>query len=120
MLILDTDHLTEIDRGMAAGARLVQRLDRAGEEVATTIVSAEEQLRGWLAQIGRLQDPYREIGLQAFARAACVLRSVECAALDARSGGDFFALARERRSHWKHGPEDRVYYAFPWRYVAYT
>ncbi|MFY9642625.1 MAG: hypothetical protein WA265_05645 [Rhodomicrobium sp.] len=61
MLILDTDHLTEIDRGMAAGARLVQRLDRAGEEVATTIVSAEEQLRGWLAQIGRLQDPYREI-----------------------------------------------------------
>ncbi|MGP0040887.1 MAG: type II toxin-antitoxin system VapC family toxin [Rhodomicrobium sp.] len=92
MLILDTDHLTEIDRGMAAGARLVQRLDRAGEEVATTIVSAEEQLRGWLAQIGRLQDPYREIGLQAFARAACVLRSVECAALDARSGGDFLRL----------------------------
>jgi len=61
MLILDTDHLTEIDRGLAVGARLVQRLDQAGEEVATTIISAEEQLRGWLAQIGRLQDPFREV-----------------------------------------------------------
>jgi len=61
MLILDTDHLTEIGRGLAPGARLVQRLDASGEEVATTIVAAEEQLRGWLAQIGRLQDPHRQI-----------------------------------------------------------
>ncbi len=61
MLILDTDHLAEIDRGSAAGARLVQRLDQAGQDVATTIISAEEQLRGWLAQIARLQDPILEV-----------------------------------------------------------
>ncbi|MGO9174141.1 MAG: type II toxin-antitoxin system VapC family toxin [Rhodomicrobium sp.] len=60
MLILDTDHLTEIDRGLGAGARLVHRLDACGEEVAITIISVEEQLRGWLAQIGRLQDPHRQ------------------------------------------------------------
>jgi tRNA(fMet)-specific endonuclease VapC len=29
--------------------------------MAITIVSAEEQLRGWLAQIARLRDPSREI-----------------------------------------------------------
>ena len=61
MLILDTDHLTEIQRGLAAGSRLVQRLSSSGEERAITIVSAEEQLRGWLAQIARLRDPVREI-----------------------------------------------------------
>jgi tRNA(fMet)-specific endonuclease VapC len=61
MLILDTDHLSEIDRGFAGGAQLVRRLALSGEEVATTIISAEEQLRGWLAQIARLQDPLREV-----------------------------------------------------------
>ena len=60
MLILDTDHLTELDRGLAASARLTQRLNASGEEAAITIISVEEQLRGWLAQIARLQDPYRE------------------------------------------------------------
>jgi hypothetical protein len=49
MLILDTDYLTELDRGLAATARLVQRLNASGEDAAITIVSVEEQLRGWLA-----------------------------------------------------------------------
>ena len=40
---------------------LVDRLAEAGDEVATTIISAEEQLRGWLAQINRLRDVHREI-----------------------------------------------------------
>ena len=61
MLILDTDHLAALDRGGEAGAVLCQRLEATAEEVATTIISAEEQLRGWLAQIHRLNDPHREI-----------------------------------------------------------
>ncbi len=60
MLILDTDHLSEFERGLAAGARLAQRLNASGEEAAMTIISVEKRLRGWLAQIARLQDPYRE------------------------------------------------------------
>ena len=32
MLILDTDHLTEIDRTLAASSRLVRRLNESGEE----------------------------------------------------------------------------------------
>jgi hypothetical protein len=60
MLILDTDHLTGIDRGLGASARLVQPLDASGEKAAITIVTVEEQLRGWLAQIGRLEDPHRQ------------------------------------------------------------
>jgi predicted nucleic acid-binding protein len=46
MLVLDTDHLVELDRGSAPGAALQRKLEEAGDEVATTIISAEEQFRG--------------------------------------------------------------------------
>jgi hypothetical protein len=56
VLTLDTDHLSEFDRGSTAGERLARRLGESGEEVGTTIVSVEEQFRGWLAEIHRLND----------------------------------------------------------------
>ncbi len=61
MLVLDTDHLVELDRGSAPGAALQRKLEDAGDEVATTIISAEEQFRGWLAQIHRQRDPHEQI-----------------------------------------------------------
>src|SRR5688572_10871271 len=61
MLVLDTDHLVEFDRSSVLGAVLQRRLEDAGDEVATTIISAEEQFRGWLAQIRRQRDPYEQI-----------------------------------------------------------
>jgi tRNA(fMet)-specific endonuclease VapC len=63
MIVLDTDHLTVFgDAINSRHARLVSRLSQSGdEEVATTIVSAEEQMRGWLAQIHGQPDPHRQI-----------------------------------------------------------
>jgi len=61
MLVLDTDHLAELDRGSAHGSALLSRLERAGDDVAATIISAEEQLRGWLAQIHRRRDAHEQI-----------------------------------------------------------
>ena len=61
MLVLDTDHLVELDRGSAQGAVLRWKLEDARDAVATTIISAEEQLRGWLAQIRRQRDPHEQI-----------------------------------------------------------
>ncbi len=62
MLVLDTDHLTEYQRGMSAEARrLKERLGRAMEPCATTIVTVEEIMRGWIAAIHRIQDPHRQI-----------------------------------------------------------
>jgi tRNA(fMet)-specific endonuclease VapC len=69
MLILDTDHLTVIQRQSEPDYTILRdRLRRAPEIVCTTIVNIEEQLRGWLAVISRSrkveQDivAYRQLG----------------------------------------------------------
>ena len=66
MLVLDTNHVSELGYGTPAGLRLRERLLASGEDTATTIVSVEEQLRGWLAEIHRLAAPHRQI--QAYQR----------------------------------------------------
>ncbi|MCE9545728.1 MAG: type II toxin-antitoxin system VapC family toxin [Planctomycetia bacterium] len=67
MLVLDTDHLVEYQRGSSAEARrLKERLDRSADSFATTIISVEEIMRGWLAALRRANDPARQI--DAYAR----------------------------------------------------
>lgn len=53
MLILDTDHLSILERQEAQTAqRLLARLRQLPkEDVCTTIVNFEEQVRGWLASL---------------------------------------------------------------------
>ena len=51
MLILDTDHLTAIDRGSDSGAKLRASLENELGAYGTTIVSVSEQLQGLLALI---------------------------------------------------------------------
>lgn len=63
MFILDTDHLTIIQRrSEPAYSSLVARLRGAStSEICTTIVNFEEQMRGWLAVIGRFRRVHQEI-----------------------------------------------------------
>jgi len=62
MLVLDTDHLTEYQKGTSAEAhRLKVRLHAAAEPYATTIISVEEIMRGWMAAVRRVHDPQRQI-----------------------------------------------------------
>ncbi|MFM9266324.1 type II toxin-antitoxin system VapC family toxin [Tychonema sp. BBK16] len=50
MYILDTDHLSVLDRGGVVAQRLLQRLANINPtQVATSIISYEEQMRGWLS-----------------------------------------------------------------------
>jgi len=63
MILLDTDHVTllkypESERG-ARLERKLRALSR-GEVVATSIVSVEEQMRGWLAAIAKERGSRRQ------------------------------------------------------------
>jgi hypothetical protein len=48
MHILDTDHLTLLQRESAAGLRLLLRLQTSGVDFVATVISYEEQTRGWV------------------------------------------------------------------------
>jgi tRNA(fMet)-specific endonuclease VapC len=62
MILLDSDHLSVLlDERDRRSALLEGRLDKTHDNVALPIVSVEEQLRGWLALIHGVQDPYRQI-----------------------------------------------------------
>jgi tRNA(fMet)-specific endonuclease VapC len=62
MYLLDTDHITLLDRGGEEGQRIHARLARVpSEDVAVSIVSYEEQMRGWFAYIARLRQADRQI-----------------------------------------------------------
>ncbi len=57
MYLLDTDHLSVLERGGAASERLRQRLQVvAPDEVAATVVSYEEQTRGWLSYLTKARS----------------------------------------------------------------
>jgi hypothetical protein len=53
MILLDTDHLTELQFSGDRGDHLRVRLKASGQRPSISIISFEEQLRGWLAEINR-------------------------------------------------------------------
>jgi predicted nucleic acid-binding protein len=61
LLVLDTDHVSVLGVPSSAGTALLERIGASHEEVGTTIITVEEQLRGWLAEIHRLGDPHGQI-----------------------------------------------------------
>jgi len=62
VIVLDTDALSLVQRAQgAAYDRLAQRLDAADDEVVVTIVSFEEQMRGWLGYIARSRSTNHQI-----------------------------------------------------------
>lgn len=63
MLVLDTNHIVELAYDRPAGRVLRRRLAENSRPVATTIVCAEEQLRGWMAELHNARDPHLWIRL---------------------------------------------------------
>lgn len=58
MRILDTDHMTLLERGGIGAFALDLRLSQIPvSEIATTIISYEEQMRGWLSFVSQAKTP---------------------------------------------------------------
>ena len=91
MLVLDTDHLSVLERSDQPGSGTLRaRLAHLPPpEVVTTIISYEEQMRGWMAYLARTRsvahqveayrrllqhlDNYRRIPVLAFDEAAAIV-----------------------------------------------
>jgi len=63
MILLDTDHLSLLQaRNAPAAFALQARLEAfSPNDVVTTVITMEEQMRGWLSLIHRVTDAQRQV-----------------------------------------------------------
>ena len=98
MILLDTDHFSVLtDSRHSSHARLQERLRALVDSVAIPVVSVEEQLRAWLAQIRRLQDIQKQIyPYDRLIRLFETLAEWEIARWSAAAAHEFLQLRRAR------------------------
>ena len=99
MYILDTDHMSLAEwRSSTTGQRLLARLRMLPEkEVATTIVTYEEQMRGWLSVLARARSISEQV--EAYGRLKRLLTNyLEIIVLefDQKAAAEFERLRRLR------------------------
>lgn len=97
MILLDTDHLSVLKYPESAQrARLENRLAASRDrDIATTIVNAEEQMRGWLAEINRLQMVHQQIPAhERLLKMLDFLREISVIPLDIHAAEEFDHLRR--------------------------
>jgi tRNA(fMet)-specific endonuclease VapC len=109
VLVLDTDMLTLVQRkGGKEYETLVSRINAAGDQpVCVTIVSLEEQMRGWLAWISKARSSERLI--EAYGKLHALVedfRTRPILDLDSLAMGDIRALRKPRFAsvHLTSGP----------------
>ncbi|MEW6129993.1 MAG: type II toxin-antitoxin system VapC family toxin [Acidobacteriota bacterium] len=63
MIILDTDHISLLERGSSSEShRLQHRLSEINfDEVVTTIITFEEQMRGWMVYLAKARSLNHEV-----------------------------------------------------------
>jgi tRNA(fMet)-specific endonuclease VapC len=98
MFLLDTDHLTLLERGGADSLPLQMRLDPIStEQIATTIITYEEQMRGWLARVAQASTLTRL--LAAYSRLQThveTFRGIPTLPFDEKAGTEFTRLQQAR------------------------
>ena len=96
MFVLDTDHISVLEGpDVALRQALVARLEPRADALFTTIISVEEQMRGWLAEIHRKNDPRQQV--RAYARLVRLLDFFgewDVLVWDAQCGDRFWNLRR--------------------------
>jgi tRNA(fMet)-specific endonuclease VapC len=61
MYLLDTDHLSLIQRGGIQGQSILLRLTETTIPFATTVITYEEQTRGWLDRLSRAKTIHEQV-----------------------------------------------------------
>jgi tRNA(fMet)-specific endonuclease VapC len=99
VIVLDTDILTIIQYGDGEIYQRLRRRLRAAlpEQVCVTIVTVEEQMRGWLAWIAKAKSPEQQI--EAYARLLALLKDFQARPVlefDGLAAGEFHHLQRAK------------------------
>jgi tRNA(fMet)-specific endonuclease VapC len=100
MILLDTDHLTTLTNTRDFAHRaLLERLEAAGlEGLSVPVVAAEEQCRGWLAEIARQREADKQVrAYEQLAKLFDFLGNWEIARFDAAAANQFKALRKQLR-----------------------
>jgi tRNA(fMet)-specific endonuclease VapC len=98
MLILDSDHMSLIEWGGEESAPLRERLsDQDPNQVATTIVNYEEQVRGWMAYIARARSTAAQVeGYRRLRNHLDNYRQIPVLDFDSRAADVYDQLRRSR------------------------
>ncbi len=106
MILLDTDHLTILNRkGSDQHTYLTMRMaESRDQQFGTTLVNAEEQLRGWLSEINRHRTPLRQLSAyEGLRKLLDFLRSFPLIAIEEGTAAEFERL---RKAKVRIGSED--------------
>jgi tRNA(fMet)-specific endonuclease VapC len=103
MILLDTDHLTVLKYPQSDRAtRLMERLssNSPNDVVAISIVSIEEQMRGWLAAIAKERHAKRQVfGYSELARLFEYFQAFTILLFDDPAADQFDQLRAARSGH---------------------
>ena len=100
MILLDTDHLSILTNARAAAhGVLLERIEAAvTEDFGIPVVAAEEQCRGWLAEIARLRDPDKQVhAYDRLAKLFDFLGAWDIVRFDVRAAEEFTRLRKQLR-----------------------
>jgi tRNA(fMet)-specific endonuclease VapC len=97
MYILDTDHISILDRsGLAAQPLLAKLIQVNPTQVATTIITYEEQMRGWLSYTAKTNIIAEQIAAyQKLERHISNYRKILVLSFDEKAGAIFQNLRKQ-------------------------
>jgi tRNA(fMet)-specific endonuclease VapC len=61
LYVLDTDHLSLLQRDGVAGRNIMKRLQRERVDFMATVVSYEEQTRGWMGHMAKAKNLAQQV-----------------------------------------------------------
>jgi tRNA(fMet)-specific endonuclease VapC len=99
MILLDTDHVTVLRYTEDPRCAVLEARLRAVRDdlVTTTVITLEEQLRGWLAEIGRQREVARQVAAyENLARIARFFSRWDVVPFDALAAAEFERLRKQR------------------------